>query len=73
MTWVTDPLGCGKCDFCGMDMDMDPFCVNVQVLDLRTEITGKKYPYGLDIHPARTLCQGNFLSQDHNATFTRGV
>lgn len=51
---------CGNCEFCGMDMEMDPYCVNKEVLKKRTEITGKTYPFGLDISRAIDLCQGDF-------------
>jgi len=28
MTWCTDARGCGKCSHCGIDMDMEPFCMD---------------------------------------------
>ncbi len=65
MTWITDPKGCGKCDSCGMDMDMDPYCVHEKVIALRIAEPGarRSYPCGLDISRARPLCAGNFFSE----------
>lgn len=37
--------GCGKCEHCAMDMDMDPFCTH-------PEIRAQGWPSGLDIRPA---------------------
>lgn len=54
---------CGKCASCGMDMDMEPFCVQEQVLAKRTQITGRDYPYGLDVNPAWEQCHGEFFTQ----------
>lgn len=44
MSWLTDERGCGNCRWCGMDMDMDPFCQNKKV---------DKTGFGLDINIAR--------------------
>ncbi len=45
----TDPDGCSGCDYCGMDMDMDPFCVHPTVK--------AKHPIGLNISTAiRDFC-----------------
>lgn len=33
---------CRDCKFCGMDMDMDPYCVHPRVLE--------EHPYGLVLH-----------------------
>ena len=52
---------CYDCNNCGMDMDMQPYCVKDEVLAKRTEITGREYPWGLDVNPARTLCKGDFF------------
>lgn len=52
---------CIECKNCGMDMDMDPFCVKAEVLAKRTEITGKTYPWGLDSNHASALCKGEFF------------
>ena len=62
-TLWTDPGHCGQCAHCGMDMDMDPFCVQKDTLALRTAITGRDYPWGLDLTPAWFLCQGAFFQQ----------
>lgn len=56
-SWL-DKDGCGNCNYCGMDMDLDPFCVNQQVLQQRSEHTGRSYDYGLDINVAYGLCKG---------------
>lgn len=37
---------CYECDYAGMDMDMDPYCV-------RPEVMGEKYKYGLYTRRAR--------------------
>ena len=52
---------CYRCNNCGMDMDMDPFCVKPEVLAKRTEVTGREYPWGLDVNPAREQCKGEFF------------
>lgn len=52
---------CTECDHCGMDMDMEPYCVQPDVIALRTKETGRDYPWGLDINRARPLCKGMFL------------
>jgi hypothetical protein len=44
-----------------MDMDMEPFCVKTEVLAKRTEITGREYPWGLDVNPAREVCKGDYF------------
>jgi hypothetical protein len=45
----TDPGGCSSCKFCGMDMDMDPYCVHPKVLE--------NHPYGYGInHAIRETC-----------------
>lgn len=59
----TDVGGCGTCQSCGMDMDMEPYCVKTAVLDSRKKVTGRDYPYGLDIGPAWELCQGREWEQ----------
>ena len=46
-----------------MDMDMEPYCVQPVVLAARTKITGRAYPWGLDVNPARQLCQGEQFVQ----------
>lgn len=53
---------CAKCNDCGMDMDLEPFCVNEKVIELRIAEPGahKSYPYGLDVNIALRLCKGNF-------------
>jgi len=35
---------CRNCDHCGMDMDMDPYCVNLKVIE-----SFEKHPYGLSL------------------------
>ena len=65
MSWL-DANGCGKCNSCGMDMDMEPFCVNDDVLILRTAETGRDYPWGLDIGVARPLCKGDHWTRREN-------
>jgi len=40
----TDPGQCSSCKYCGMDMDMSPYCVEPSVLE--------KYTYGLKINCA---------------------
>lgn len=52
---------CYQCNKCGMDMDMAPYCVQTDVLAKRTEVTGRDYPWGLDLNHARPLCQGEFF------------
>ncbi|MGF6643154.1 hypothetical protein [Paraburkholderia sp. GAS82] len=53
--------GCGNgCEHCGMDIDLEPYCVQEEVLKRRTAITGRTYPFGLDVNPARQLCKGEF-------------
>lgn len=52
---------CMNCNYCGMDMDMEPFCVNKEVLAKRTAETGRNYPWGLDVNPAREQCKGDFF------------
>ena len=49
-----------QCQHCGMDMDMEPYCVRVEVLALRTKETGREYAWGLDVNPARRLCKGDY-------------
>lgn len=39
---MTEKKDCRDCDYSGMDMDMDPFCVHPNVL--------KEHPYGLVLH-----------------------
>jgi len=51
---------CRNCKFAGMDMDMDPYCVNAGVLGERSKVTGRTYPYGLDINPAFVICKLDF-------------
>jgi hypothetical protein len=49
VTCWTDPGGCSSCIYCGMDMDMGPFCSHPQVL--------VKYSYGVGLHTAiRDFC-----------------
>lgn len=61
-TWLSEG-GCGKCNSCGMDMDLEPFCVNEDVLALRTAESGKNYPWGLDIGVARPICKGSHWTE----------
>lgn len=53
---------CAKCDSCGMDMDLGPYCVNKAVIALRVAQPGafKTYPIGLDVSRALPLCQGKY-------------
>lgn len=51
------------CIHCGMDMDLEPYCVHVTVLAQRSSITGKLYLLGLDISQARPLCKGEFYEE----------
>lgn len=44
-------------------MDMDPFCVKKEVLAKRTEITGREYPWGLDVNSAREVCKGESFEE----------
>jgi hypothetical protein len=46
----TDPGGCSGCDYCGMDMDLDPFCVHPTVK--------AEHPWGLTINKAIQLFCG---------------
>ena len=47
MTTWTSPGQCSSCNFCGMDMDMAPYCSHPNVtLD---------HPYGLNINEAIKL------------------
>lgn len=62
MTWLSDEKGCGKCNHCGMDMDMAPFCVSERVLS-QSALNGRAAPYGLNINPARIICKGDFFTQ----------
>lgn len=50
---------CTACDYCGMDMDLDPYCVETKTLALVTEETGQKYPVGLYLRHARPKCKGD--------------
>jgi hypothetical protein len=59
MTWLSDEKGCGKCDNCGMDMDMEPFCVDSKTLATAKETLGREFPWGLNINPARIICKGH--------------
>lgn len=52
---------CWQCNNCGMDMDMDPFCVKKEVLAKQTETTGREYPWGLNVNPAREVCKGEYF------------
>lgn len=61
MTWLNDDKGCGKCNNCGMDMDMEPFCVNNIVLDEAKKSLGRDFPWGLNINPARVICKGDMF------------
>ena len=56
MSW-TEKHSCGGCESCGMDMDMEPFCVNKDVLSAAQESTGHTFPYGLAINHALRLCE----------------
>jgi hypothetical protein len=51
------------CEHCGLDMDMEPYCVHPIVLERRKAITGKTYPMGLDTNPARQVCKGEFYQE----------
>jgi hypothetical protein len=53
-------FGKESCASCGMDMDMEPYCVNKEVLALRTAESGKSYPIGLDINVAQPLCKYDY-------------
>ena len=53
--------GGNGCTHCGMDMDLEPYCVNESVLALRTAETGRDYPFGLDTNPARAMCKGKYF------------
>jgi hypothetical protein len=61
MTWLFDEKGCGKCDSCGMDMDMAPFCVNEKVLSQSAQ-NGRSAPFGLTINAARLICTGDLFT-----------
>lgn len=63
MSWTTDEKGCGKCNSCGMDMDMEPFCVNTPVLEQAAKDYGHTFPYGLLINEARIICKGGAWTQ----------
>lgn len=53
-----DPaVRCTSCGHCGMDMDMDPFCVAGPVLATAKERFGRSFNWGLGINSARPLCQ----------------
>lgn len=58
-TWISNPKGCGKCNSCGMDMDMSPYCVQASVLADAEKKYGKDFPYGLNINDARIICEGD--------------
>jgi hypothetical protein len=60
---MTTENSCNKCAKCGMDMDMEPFCVSEPVLAARTVETGRDYPWGLDVNPARLICKGDHFVQ----------
>ena len=47
-----------SCDFCGMDMDMDPYCVHKKIL--------KNKPYGLYIRHALQECKGEWWKKRKN-------
>lgn len=44
MTVWTEPGRCSTCRYCGMDMNMNPFCVHPKVL--------VNYSWGLDLNTA---------------------
>lgn len=51
ITWL-DEGGCGNCDYCGMDMEMEPYCVHPLIV--------KKFSYGLNINKAlKDFCRIN--------------
>lgn len=60
MDWQT---GCRNCRSCGMDMDLDPYCVKQEVLALRTAETGREYPWGLDVGRAWRLCSAKWFER----------
>lgn len=39
---------CFNCDFCGMDMDMDPYCAHPKVLE--------KFPFGKALYNPNEFC-----------------
>lgn len=44
MAYPGEDKDCFKCDWSGMDMDMEPYCINPTV--------AKKHPYGLVVNQA---------------------
>ena len=56
--WWLDKGGCGHCHYCGMDMDMDPYCVHPTVV--------KDNPYGLNISKALKLYCDHKLWQERD-------
>jgi hypothetical protein len=62
---IKECLGRGQgtwCANCGADIsDMSVQCYDKEVLALRTQVTGRTYPFGLDTGPAFALCKGEFF------------
>lgn len=54
---------CRNCHFCGMDMDMEPYCSNTNVLSERSKATGIDYPYGLVTSAAIQTCELRFWTE----------
>lgn len=49
-----------NCKSCGMDMDMEPYCVRPEVIKLCEDDTKRKFSYGLNVNGAYSYCKGVF-------------
>ena len=58
------------CVSCGMDMDLEPYCVHPVVFERRKADTGRDCPFGLDINPARQVCKGEFYQEREKRPFS---
>lgn len=63
MSWTDGEKPCRQCDNCGMDMDMEPFCVSSQTLAEAQMRLDRSFPYGLNISTARLICVGEHWVQ----------
>ena len=54
---------CRNCSYCGMDMDMEPFCTNKKIEEVAFSITGRHFEWGLNVNDARPICNGTNFEQ----------
>lgn len=55
--------GCDKCAHCGMDMDLEPFCVQTDVIEAAKTKFNRSFSWGLNVNHARQICAGNHFEQ----------